>query len=639
MKEVGRAIVIGIDAMVPKLIEIFSKEGRMPNLIEVKKKGVFSEVIPTLPPVTPPGWAAIATGAPPSTTGIEGFEIHKEGEYFTKEHDGVLSTACKAEFLWNVAERVGKRPFILKYPVSWPPTIQNGIQVGGKGGWGSQTCPFFITEPSCFFAGEPPRKLKYAQKVNLSSPANWTYLPVNKEVVSEAKIAIGIRDGGKKEYYLLILKDSNTQEVALAKSKDYREVLAVASSSKRTAWAHDTYDIHQDTKEGAFDIRLVHFSPDGKDIQLYIGPAHQITGFTVPQNLAKDLYQKIGPYTEWISSSNYHWGWVNDEVQMDMYEDHTRWLTETFSYITNKYGWDLCFLQWHCLDYAQHIYWGGINPRYSYHDENKREKYLGLLGQVYQLMDRFVGDIMRLIDENCLVIVVGDHGTDLYGMRFDVNNLLAKKGLLSLEWNSETRQATINWSKTKAYAFSHQYIFINRKGRDPEGIVKDSEYEKLREEVIEMLYEVKDLKTNNHPIQIACKKEDLTPFGIYGGGVGDIVYSMAPGYSSGRGGMPHEYQDYLSEVTPELELFKRNILLEDPTGGHGSFFPFSEGVRTCLFAQGPGIKRNYETRIPVQLIDIAPTIAFAMGMPFPRNCEGSVLFDICNDDLKNRLFS
>ena len=180
---------------------------------------------------------------------------------------------------------------------------------------------------------------------------------------------------------------------------------------------------------------MVHLSPDGKNLQLYIGPAHQITGFTVPEKLAKELYQKAGPYPEWISSSDSHYGWINDEVQMEMYEDHTRWLTKTFSHVTRAYGWDLCFLEWHCIDYVQHIYWGGIDPRYSHYDEKKREKYLTLMGQVYQLMDTFVGNILKLLDESCLVIVIGDHGTDLYGTRFDVNNLLVRKGLLSLEWN------------------------------------------------------------------------------------------------------------------------------------------------------------------------------------------------------------
>ena len=47
-------------------------------------------------------------------------------------------------------------------------------------------------------------------------------------------------------------------------------------------------------------------------------------------------------------------------------------------------------------------------------------------------------------------------------------------------------QSSIDWSKTKAFSAPNpqQGIYINLEGREPHGIVPESEYETVRDEII-----------------------------------------------------------------------------------------------------------------------------------------------------------
>ncbi len=107
----------------------------MPHLKRLMETGAFTDTVPTLPPWTPPGWATVATGAWPSTHGIEGFGIHFEGEPLTQETDGFISTLRKAQTFWESAETQGKRAILFKYPGIWPHRSRTAIQVGGLAGY------------------------------------------------------------------------------------------------------------------------------------------------------------------------------------------------------------------------------------------------------------------------------------------------------------------------------------------------------------------------------------------------------------------------------------------------------------------------------------------------------------------------
>ena len=51
-------------------------------------------------------------------------------------------------------------------------------------------------------------------------------------------------------------------------------------------------------------------------------------------------------------------------------------------------------------------------------------------------------------------------------------------------------------------------------------------------------------------------------------------------------------------------------------------------LRSMLIAHGPKIKKGYVKDKPINMIDIAPTIAHILNIPPPKNSEGKIIFDL-----------
>lgn len=86
----------------------------------------------------------------------------------------------------------------------------------------------------------------------------------------------------------------------------------------------------------------------------------------------------------------------------------------------------------------------------------------------YQLPE-LIGVALNHRGDDTFVVVVGDHGHELYCKTFFINNLLIKEGLLVANKDPEGN-FQIEWSKSKAFATGHLSIFINLKGRETQGI-------------------------------------------------------------------------------------------------------------------------------------------------------------------------
>ena len=90
-------------------------------------------MIGVFPTLTPPGWTATSTGAWAGTHQVMDFNIRKLGGRLDETVWGINTGLSQAEYLWNTVERAGKKPILVKWEMSWPPTVQTGIQVEGTG--------------------------------------------------------------------------------------------------------------------------------------------------------------------------------------------------------------------------------------------------------------------------------------------------------------------------------------------------------------------------------------------------------------------------------------------------------------------------------------------------------------------------
>lgn len=163
------------------------------------------------------------------------------------------------------------------------------------------------------------------------------------------------------------------------------------------------------------------------------------------------------------------------------------------------------------------------------------------------------------------------------------------------------------WPRMKAFAlpsFSEGYVRINLQGREPQGIVKDSEYDALCDELSQVIYRLKDGRTGKPMVkevirtrQAATNRDPKLPDA-------DLVVIWQ--------------ESYATDVVDSPDLGRIGPVPYLRTGSHRA--------RGFFIAQGPSITPG--SSLPVgHALDLAPTILNLMGAPIPQHLEGKPILE------------
>ena len=93
------------------------------------------------------------------------------------------------------------------------------------------------------------------------------------------------------------------------------------------------------------------------------------------------------------------------------------------------------------------------------------------------------------MSDDTIVLVVSDHGAQRLDGGFCVNEWLVREGLLVLKSYPEEvtpfAKLQVDWEKTKVWSEGGYYarVFMNVKGREPQGVIDRADYESVRDEI------------------------------------------------------------------------------------------------------------------------------------------------------------
>ena len=164
--------------------------------------------------------------------------------------------------------------------------------------------------------------------------------------------------------------------------------------------------------------------------------------------------------------------------------------------------WDFFMMVEMGVDRIQHGFWKYFDKNHMKYESNSCFERTIL--DYYKYLDQGIGSILSLLDENTTVLVVSDHGAKRMDGGICINEWLIKEGFLALKKAPQNvtsiTEMEIDWEKTKAWGEGGYYsrLFLNVKGREPQGIVEPKDYEKIRDMLKEKLEALGD--GNGKPI-------------------------------------------------------------------------------------------------------------------------------------------
>jgi len=494
-----KVFIISLDGATFDVLKPFVNMGIMPNLKSIMSSGSFTDLISTIPPITPVAWTSFMTGKKPEKHGVFGFLRYVPHNLKT---EFVGSHTINGKTIWQILSEKGKKVVSIHLPMTYPPYEVNGYMVSG------------FDTPSL--------------KSDFTFPKTF-----------------------KQEILELI--------------PDYDFNLATGN-------------------EYFFD----------EDFDEFVG------------KIKRSL-----------------------EIRY-LVADH----------LLDSADWDVFMLQFQDLDRIQHNIWHYIDVENTYLEKTRIEK----TKKIYSYLDQLIGLLYEKIKKiPHYSMVVSDHGFGDAYMAIHPNSLLKEMGLLNVKTKKELNMQSrirriynilqnpikelkninsnllmndqiayssrkIDWKRTKAYVPIADYggalCYINKKGREPLGIVTDQDYDTLC-------------------LQIKNDCENLTePFS------GDKVFSEV---IFGKEYFKNNDPGYPDLIMVPNERFTVNNRFAINGVYSKSALPGTHRMNGILIVNGYNIKEGF-TEFKADIIDIAPTILSLLDLPIPSDMDGRPILDILKNE-------
>lgn len=600
----ARVALVGIDGFSPERMDRWVDQGELPAIAAVARAGVRVPLVSTLPACTPVAWATVATGAPPSVTGIAGFLVHQPGRRLDERVSGCYAHRCRAQPLWEAATRAGRRACVVKFPLSYPSATAT-FRLDGAAGWGGLRC-FHEAASSAVSATDPEDGVLPI----LPAPGPWAGEPAHAPPAFRGTLRLpSLWSEAGLVLHLAVDDGPEGPRVRVADAPDRARVLATLGPGAWSAPLHVRAPGRRGEAPCAFRVKALACQAAPPRLRLLNTTVHERFGHAAPEETWLRVEPHAGPIEEQTEPSLVFRAGLDVDTQLEVFRLNAEWLERACAALLADEPWDLFMVQVHLVDWAHHLLQGSVDPRHPGHDPARAPRYEAALLEAYRMADRLVAAVAAAAGPDANLVVMGDHGQDVLHTTFHVNEWLASRGWLA--WAGDDGDA-VDWTRTRVYATGN-YLHFNQLGREPTGLATPAECEGLRAEVVDGLLALADPRTGGRPVLIAGARREFEWLGAGGHEAGDVVFCLRPGYAATNGRGP---------------VLRPTVPLKEFTSGHDHFWPLDPAIHTRLFAAGPAFRRGYRRERAAHLVDVAPTLSAVLGIPPPAQSEGRVLADL-----------
>jgi predicted AlkP superfamily phosphohydrolase/phosphomutase len=261
-------------------------------------------------------------------------------------------------------------------------------------------------------------------------------------------------------------------------------------------------------------------------------------------------------------------------------------------------------------DRVQHMFYRYLDPTHPANAGKDTREFADAIARVYERADALLGKVWsEVLRSDTVFMVISDHGFTNFRRGVNLNSWLYQNGYLALKEGHATSGdwfEHVDWSRTRAFALGLTGLFLNRKGREQSGIVREGEeYRKLCAELQAKLEALVDPETGRRAIRKVRAVAECFD-GPYRLDAPDLLI----GY---EGGYRNSWECATGAVT--ASVFSDNT--RSWSGDHCVDPDVVPGVFFC--------NRRIATERP-RLIDVPASIMELFGQQRARHMQGEMLF-------------
>ncbi|MEN3332646.1 MAG: hypothetical protein V7641_2011 [Blastocatellia bacterium] len=474
------------------------------------------------------------------------------------------------------------------------------------------------------------------------APLETTFPPIT--AVAWSSFMTG-KNPGKHGIFEFIRRDQGTQR-ELAVNASFREGRAIwdlLADAGRRVIVHNfpcTYPPH---------------ALNGLMIADFMTPRGR-RDFTYPASLLAELEEQFGPYRLHLSQT-YAGGKASGVL--DELNDELEYKARVTEHLMTAYEWDAFFQYFWGTDRIQHELWHIFDESHPRHDHREARQYQEKVFAYFRRVDEIIGRLIELAGPQAIVWVASDHGFGPAHTYCSFNLWLLQEGFLQLKRDGRTRLKRamfqlgitpenafklikklplgglrpargasnepgtskllstfflsfndVDWSRTLAFAKgNYGQIYVNLKGREPQGTVEEKDYDSVCRRLVERLSALRDPQTGEAWAGEVFRREQV-------------------------------YQGPRVADAPDVAFLPRDMRylpLGNADFTSNKFMVEAFGISGCHRMHGVMIGNATAVKQAVRLdaariYDVAPTLLYLMGEPVPGDMDGRVLTEIINED-------
>ncbi len=343
------------------------------------------------------------------------------------------------------------------------------------------------------------------------------------------------------------------------------------------------------------------------EFRLYVSPVNvdptaPAVPVSEPTGFIQEVAATLGPfYTTGFQED--HKARTNKVFTDDEYLKQATMVLEErlrlFEYAIQNYDDGLLFFYFSSSDLQSHVFWWTGDEKHPTRSAAEAVKYQGHVRRLYRKLDAVIGDLHDRYGATATIIVMSDHGFANFGRQFNLNSWLRDLGYLGPR-ECTSIMTDVDWSQTKAYGLGINGLYLNLKGRERDGVVEPGqEAEMLLAELAERLEAQTD---GDRPVIRGVYRSS----NVYTGTATALAPDLIVGYHRG----------YRASWATCLGDLTEDVLSDNDSAWSADHCADALEVPGVLWSNQALRGKN------PSLVDVAPSILTAYGLPVPESMTG-----------------